>query len=170
MLVIANAGTFVGRLGPAAVAQWIGAMNTVIGLTLIVAIITFCWIAVHSTAGMVVWSFLWGAVAGGFSTVDPVVIMHPVMSPSTSVVGTRLGMAWLAAGIGVLIGTPIAGMLGGAGKGYVHAQIFGGAIMIGGLAFAVVPWWYILRADRAKAKEKEEKEEEEENGVSKTSP
>ena len=53
MLVIANAGTFFGRLVPADVAQWIGAMNTVIGITLIVAIINFCWIAVHSIAGMV---------------------------------------------------------------------------------------------------------------------
>ena len=70
-------------------------------------------------------------------------------------------MAWLAAGIGLLIGTPIAGILGGAGKGYLHAQVFSGAIMIGGLAFAFVPWWYILRADRAKAKE-----EKEENGDS----
>lgn len=77
---------------------------------------------------------------------------HPIMSPSTAVTGTRLGMAWFAAGVGMLIGTPIAGALGGAGKGYLHAQIFAGAIMAGGWVFAIVPWFYILKADRARVK------------------
>lgn len=72
MLVIANGGTFFGRLAPAIVAQRIGAMNTVFGLTIIVSIITFCWIAVKSIAGMVVWSLIWGFFAGGFSSIDPV--------------------------------------------------------------------------------------------------
>lgn len=78
------------------------------------------------------------------------------MSPSTAVTGTRLGMAWFAAGIGMLIGTPVAGALGGAGKGYLHAQIFAGAIMAGGWVFAAVPWYYIRKADKAKAKEEKD--------------
>lgn len=72
MLVIANGGTFFARTLPSLVAQRFGSMNVVFGTTLVVAMVTFCWIAVTSIAGMVVWSCLWGFTAGVFSSVDPV--------------------------------------------------------------------------------------------------
>ncbi|RMZ78955.1 hypothetical protein DV737_g3723, partial [Chaetothyriales sp. CBS 132003] len=119
LLVLANAGTFVGRLLPALAAQHIGAMNVVFITTLIVSVITFCWIAVTSTAGMIVWCLMWGIFSGTFSTIDPVVVTHPLLCGGEGLTGTRLGMAWVAAGLGVLVGTPIAGALGEKGDGFL---------------------------------------------------
>lgn len=66
-------------------------------------------------------------------------------------------MAWLAAGIGILIGTPIAGSLHGPDEDFLRVQVFGGAIMAGGFVFACVPWWYIHKKDRQDLKEKNDR-------------
>lgn len=67
LLPIMNAGSFLGRLVPNYLSdKFAGPMNVQIPLAFIAAIFTFAWIAVSSTAGVIVFSVLYGFASGAF--------------------------------------------------------------------------------------------------------
>lgn len=56
-----------------------------------------------------------------------------------SLVGTRMGMSWIFAGFGFLIGNPIAGAIVNIPKGRFHgAEIFSATTLMGGAMMFVV--------------------------------
>ena len=115
------------------------------------AVILFGWTGVHTVAGCVVFSVFLGVFTGSFLAVTPVLMAHPVISPTPSVIGTRMGMQWFAVSLGALIGAPIGGALEGHGgsNGFLGMQLFSALVMALASAVLLVPMRAIWRYDHA---------------------
>ncbi|GKZ39804.1 hypothetical protein AbraIFM66950_001262 [Aspergillus brasiliensis] len=115
------------------------------------AIILFGWTGVHTVAGCVVFSIFLGIFTGSFIAVTPVLMAHPVISPTPSVIGTRMGMQWFAVSLGALIGAPIGGALDGHGgsNGALGMQLFSAVVMALAAVVLLVPVRAVWRYDKA---------------------
>ncbi|KAF2490826.1 MFS general substrate transporter [Lophium mytilinum] len=134
LVTILNAASIFGRLGPNYVADRIGPLNVLIPCCIITALLGFCWIAIDSTAGIVVFCILYGFFSGAFVTLPPTIIVG--LSPSLSVLGARMGMSFSLAAFGSLIGTPVAGVILKK-YGWVGLQAFCGA-SVGAASIAII--------------------------------
>ena len=156
LLAVLNAASAFGRIGSSLMSQKLGASTLLLGAVVTSSTMLFGWIGVHTVAGFVVFCILFGLFSGVLISANPVVVSHPVISPTPSVIGTRLGMQWFVSSIGVLVGAPIAGELGkdGSKEGFRNLQIFSGALMLGGAGFLLVPLVAIWKHDRKKLESK----------------
>ncbi|KAE8146866.1 putative MFS monocarboxylate transporter [Aspergillus avenaceus] len=149
LISILNAGSVVGRLGSAMLTKRLHA--GIILLTSLVASVAliFAWIGTGTLISFAVLCSLFGIVSGVLISVNPLVIAHPVVSPTPEMIGTRMGMQWLFSSLGVLIGAPIAGIIEGHGgaNGYLGLQTFSGAIMAAAAIFVTVPLLAVWRYD-----------------------
>lgn len=148
-LVIANAATLPGRLASALVARRLGATETLLLAVAANAVVLFAWLAVTSLPAMDAWIVVFGLVAGPLVTIPAAVV--PEICPSLSLVGTRLGMAWLFAAAGGLVGAPVAGVLNHAQtRDFRGSQALVGAAMTVGALLLVLP----LRTSMRRARER----------------
>ncbi|ESZ97359.1 hypothetical protein SBOR_2243 [Sclerotinia borealis F-4128] len=127
MLSTINAASIFGRIIPNYFADKLGPLNIIIPGTFIASIVAFGWIGVHSVGGLVVFAILYGFSTGCFVSIPPTVIVS--LSPHLGVVGTRMGMTFAVAGLGLLIGTPVAGQIL-SNSGYVSTIAFCGALLL----------------------------------------
>ena len=146
LLAIVNGTSTVGRI----LAGFAGARLGPLELTTLAvgacAILLFSWISVHSTAAIVVWSVFWGLASSIIVALPGAVI--PLLCPSVSVIGTRTGMYWAVSGLGILIGSPIAGALivyKSAGTVWWHLQVFSGLCMVLAMAMCAYPLTHLTR-------------------------
>lgn len=109
MLSILNASSIFGRIIPNFIADRTGPLNVIIPGTLATCILGFGWVGIHSTGGLIIFCILYGFFSGSFVSIPPTVLV--TLSPSMGVVGTRMGMCFALGGLGLLIGTPVAGQL-----------------------------------------------------------
>ncbi|KAL2271330.1 hypothetical protein VTJ83DRAFT_701 [Remersonia thermophila] len=109
LVTLLNAGSVVGRVVPNALADRYGSLNLIVACTLGSAALALGWLGVRSLAGAVAFAVLYGALSGGVVSLTPSVIF--TLSPDLSRVGARTGMCFIAAGVAILIGTPIAGAI-----------------------------------------------------------
>lgn len=129
LVPILNAGSVFGRLVPNALADRIGAFNTLIPATFACAVLGLAWPAIHSTGSLVTFAALYGFFSGSFVSLPP--SAHASLSRDLSKIGTRLGMSFSIAGIGLLIGSPVAGTLLNLNTGhFIPAQVFCGATLM----------------------------------------
>lgn len=120
---ILNAASIFGRLIPNAIADHVGPLNMFVPSALACAVLAFTWIAVHSIGGLLVFAILYGFFSGSFVSLPPSAILS--LSSDLNKVGTRLGMSFSVAGLGVLIGSPVGGALLNLNTGhFVRAQVF----------------------------------------------
>ncbi|GIC91350.1 putative MFS monocarboxylate transporter [Aspergillus udagawae] len=154
LVSVLNAGSAFGRIGSSLLTYRVGASHILLASVIASATLLFGWIGIHSVASFVVFCVLFGIFSGVLISANPLVIAHPVVSPTPSVIGTRMGMQWFATSLGVLIGAPIAGVLEGHGgdNGFLALQIFSGAGMAVGAAFLLVPMMAVWRHDRTQIK------------------
>lgn len=139
MLPILSAGSILGRIAPSFVADFIGPLNVLSLCTLIAGLLGFCWVAITSSstvAALVIWSLLYGAFSGAFVSLQPSTVVS--ITDDMSIVGGRLGMNTFCAALGLLIGTPIAGVLLEKDPSWLGLQVFCGATLFlsGGLIIA----------------------------------
>lgn len=135
MLPITSAGSIVGRILPGLVADRVGPLNVLGTCTVIAGTLGFVWIAVQNTlGGLVVWSLLYGAFSGSFVSLQPTVIVS--ITSDLSTVGGRMGLNTFCAAIGILIGTPIAGLLVERGS-WASMQAFCGGTLLAGAMLVV---------------------------------
>ncbi|KAI9730843.1 MAG: hypothetical protein M1834_005561 [Cirrosporium novae-zelandiae] len=134
LLVILNAASIVGRILPNYIADKTGPMNILIPCTLISGILSFVWMGIDSTGGLIVFSILYGFFSGTMVSLPPTTIVS--LSPNLGVVGTRTGMSTSCAGLGLLVGTPVAGAILGQSR-WNAMQAFAGAIVLGGTAILI---------------------------------
>lgn len=153
LLALVNGASAVGRLGLSVLAPKIGAPKMLPFVVFASSILLLGWIGVDNLAGFVFFCVIFGITSGVLISANPVVVAHPVISPTASVIGTRLGMQWFATSLGVLIGAPIAGALGsnGSAAAFNKLQAFSGATMFGGLLFLLIPLSVIWRYDKKKS-------------------
>ena len=127
-LVVVNASSAFGRVLPNFVADRLGPLNVHIPFTLITGLLALCWQAVRSPAGLLVFGVFYGFFSGTFvSLIGPIVSGLSASIPH--LIGTRLGMAMSFAGVGLLIGNPIAGAILERG-GWVGLQVWAGSLVV----------------------------------------
>lgn len=146
LVSIANGASVFGRLLCGFVATAIGPVETCALAIASSTVLLFCWFAVSSPAGVIVWSIAWGFISSAIVALPGAIV--PRVTPTLRLVGTRTGMLWTAVGVGMLIGSPIAGALIETGDGYNHwwrAQLFAGLSMTVSTAFFVYPALYVRR-------------------------
>ena len=90
------------------------------------SILSFAWIAVHDTAGVVVFTALYGFFSGTFLTLPFSTVV--TLSPHMGVVGVRMGMSCAVVSLGLLVGTPGGGAI--LTHGWIALQWFGGAALM----------------------------------------
>lgn len=137
LLSILNAGSAFGRAIPGILADKYGSLEILIGVTLISALIAYCWLAVHTLAGMVVVAIIYGFASGAVVSIQASVISSLV--PEVRLIGTWIGMAFFLEGVGILIGSPISDAISsGSTTGFSGVFIFSASLSLGGGIFLAV--------------------------------
>ncbi len=127
LLVIINASSLLGRLIPGYYADKIGSINVQASVTFAGAVLTFCLLAIRATVGLVVFSVLYGFMAGAFMGLPAAGIIS--LSADKSKIGTRLGMTLAFIGFGMLVSNPIAGAIVGQSRNWAGLTIWCGVLL-----------------------------------------
>lgn len=129
LLVILNAGSFFGRIIPNFQADKTGPLNMLLPCAVIASLLAFCWTVINSKAGLIFFAILYGFFSGTFVSLAPAAVV--TLSPDLAVVGTRMGMSFTFAGLGLLVGNPVAGAILGSGTYFTGVQAFcGGTVAV----------------------------------------
>ena len=128
ILPILNAGSVAGRILPNFFADKTGPMNVLIPCSFAAAVLCFGWIGIKDIAGLVIFAILYGFFSGAFVSLPPTAIVS--LSPSLRVVGTRMGMSFALTSFGILIGTPVSGVLLGTSGSWAAMQAFSAATVM----------------------------------------
>jgi MFS family permease len=137
LLAILNGASVFGRIIPGLLADRFGAIEVMLTCTLLSALFAYILIAIHSFSGLVVFACFYGFVSGAVVSMPPTVVATLV--PNLQVMGTWMGMCFLFAAAGVLIGSPIAGTIINIEEAdFKDAFILAGTVILaGGLLFIV---------------------------------
>jgi MFS family permease len=105
----------------------------ILGAEVAAGIVAFSWIATRSLAGIIVWIVVYGFLSGMTVTLPAIVL--PYITPSMSVLGTRLGMVYAVRGVSYLISTPVALALNHRTNGFLGTQVWMGSCCIAAVMF-----------------------------------
>lgn len=138
LIAVLNAAQFFGRVIPAWMSDYYNCGPWLLLLAQLASgILGLSWITIRSVGGFVELQIFYGFVSGMTATLPAIVV--PYVCPSLAVLGTRMGMIYAAAGIGVLIGNPIALAASKPEKGqFLGAQLWMGLTALVGSALFVV--------------------------------
>ena len=128
LLPMINASTLFGRLISNYFADKIGPLNMLLPNIICAAILSYCWVAIKSSSGIIVFAILYGIFAGPFNSLPGVTIIS--LSPDLSTIGVQIGVSLTIAGIGSLIGEPIAGALLRSQGGWTALQAWSGSLLV----------------------------------------
>jgi MFS family permease len=118
LLSIMNAANVFGRFVPNYIADRYGGVNTLLPLS-VACIITLCLLPLAQTlTSLIVISLVYGFLSGGVIIIPGPTITD--LSPSKAEIGVRLGLAYLIASFGGLLGNPLTGQIKGSGKDAVQ--------------------------------------------------
>ncbi|KAI0096149.1 major facilitator superfamily domain-containing protein [Nemania sp. FL0031] len=131
LLAIQNAGSAFGRVIPNIMAVRAGALPVLLGCMFATIVLAYSWPATSTVAGVTVFSVLYGFFSGGLVSLLPSALI--ALSPDLSVVGSRFGMCFSFAGLGLLIGNPIAGVIVSKDRGFLGQALFTGSAVFVGL-------------------------------------
>ncbi|KAF1347670.1 major facilitator superfamily domain-containing protein [Delphinella strobiligena] len=115
LVPILNAASIFGRILPNMLSDKLGPFNVLVPGAFIVSIVSFCLLAVHSKAGLLVETLFFGFASGIFVALPPVVF-HALITDKHKF-GTWLGMGNAFTGLGILIGGPGGGKILQRGSG-----------------------------------------------------
>lgn len=107
MLAVLNGASVFGRIIPGILADRFGGLDLIIAYCTSCAILSFAAIVINNLGGLVVFAILYGFDSGAFVSLPASVVAS--LAPNIGLVGTWIGMSFLFAGLGVLVGNPIAG-------------------------------------------------------------
>ncbi|KOS21697.1 Riboflavin transporter MCH5 [Escovopsis weberi] len=128
MISIINAASLLGRVVPGYLADRFGHYNVIICSLLSSGIISFCWTAVTSLSGLIVWSLVYGFFAGAILSL-PGACVGKIATPRNQ--GRAIGFLQGTSAMTVLFGSPIGGQLLGK-YGYLPLSMFTGATLSAG--------------------------------------
>ncbi len=152
MVTLMNAGSVPGRLIPPYIADRTRRPALVMALsTLASSALAFAWLGVRGPAGLAAFAVLYGAISGGVVSMQSAGTFS--LTDDLGKVGTRLGMACFAAGIALLVGSPIAGVIlgGGAGTGerrWDGVIGFSADMLLVGSGFLFATVWFVMKRER----------------------
>lgn len=114
-----------------------GPINSIVPITLLWAVIAFCWLGVSNVAGYYVWTAFYGALSAAFQCLTPTAVAS--ISPSLDKVGTRMGMAFAIVSFASMTGPPVGGALQTADGGrFTGAQVWAACAMAVGSSMCLV--------------------------------
>ena len=146
LIAVLNAAQFFGRIIPAWLSDRYGGSYMLVLAQIATAILALSWIAIATVGGFVEFLIFYGFVSGMLATLPAVVV--PYVCPSLAVLGTRMGMLYASAGLGVLIGNPVAlAAMGSSGgrRDFLGAQLWMGICAVLGAGCFIVT---AVRAER----------------------
>ncbi|THW10769.1 MFS general substrate transporter [Aureobasidium pullulans] len=136
LFALINVGSFFGRILGGVLANQVGQFNVVTAACYISSLLLFCWLAISSSAGLVVFAVLFGAASGAIIALMMPLFAHTADHPSK--IGTYIGQSTFVVGFAGLIGTPITGALITNDHGYSHGIVFSAsAAMVGAVLITV---------------------------------
>ncbi|KAK6200869.1 hypothetical protein LQW54_009453 [Pestalotiopsis sp. IQ-011] len=137
LIIILNGVGILGRMSPGIIAdKWVGMLNSIIFLSLSTSLLVYCWAAVSSESGLLVFTVIYGLLAATLQALLPAAAT--TMTPEPSRTGTRVGMILCLVSFGNLTGPSICGSIISRQDGsYLGAQMFAGTSILLG-AFMVV--------------------------------
>lgn len=110
LLAVVNLASILGRIIPNIhLSDMMGPMNMITATTVILAATSLGFIGVKNAAGVFVVSVVYGFFTGTFFALQPTIFVR--LTGDMSVMGTRFGMAFSIMSFGLLIGSPISGVL-----------------------------------------------------------
>ncbi|KAJ0150027.1 hypothetical protein CTA2_494 [Colletotrichum tanaceti] len=137
LLLVLNGIGFVGRLGPNFLADKIGTITVFAPMAFLSGLLTYCWIAVATPAGLYAWTVFFGVAGNAIQALFPAGVSALTTDPSKQ--GTRIGMVFTIVSFAVLTGNPIAGaIISATGGRYLGAQAFAGSCLMLGTFFLVL--------------------------------
>lgn len=137
LVAIMQAASIVGRIGPSIIADKLGPTNVFIPALVGNGILCLCWIAIENKAGLIVFAILYGCLFGTFLGLAPPALMT-MLNGDMSKYGTYVGMGFIIASPGVLVGNPISGAILRSSGGFVGVQAFTGCIMLLGAILFII--------------------------------
>lgn len=143
LLSIMNAANGLGRFAPNYIADQYGGVNTLLPLS-VACIITMCMLPLaHTLSGLIAICLVYGFLSGGVIIIPGPTIAN--LSPNNAEMGVRLGLAYLVAAFGGLLGNPISGAVKGHDtdtvRNFSSVWFCGAGIMATGfLALNVTRW------------------------------
>jgi MFS family permease len=146
LVSVLNAASIFGRIVPGLLADKFGSLNLLTFATIASGIVAFGWCGVTDLAGVIVFCIFYGFLSGAVVSLPPTVVVG--ITPELGLVGTWMGMSFSLAGLGLLVGNPIAGVIFDESRDYwLGGQLFGACFtLFGGLLFLLVR---ILRDKKA---------------------
>jgi MFS family permease len=162
ILPILNAGSLFGRIIPNMLADYWGALNVAPIAAVICSLLTFCMIAVHTGAGVIVMAVIFGFFSAVFVALPG--LCCAMLIRNKTLMGTRTGMSLAFAGLGALAGGPGGGSVLSYGNGHDWNAlwVYGGlAYLAAGLCYVIVRHLHLK--EMKKDREKEEREHSKED-------
>lgn len=126
LLIIVNGIGIPARLLTGQIADKFGQLNTAVPLACCVAIVAWCWIAVHDEAGVYAYVCVYGLIVSAFQCLIPPVTAS--IMPDLTKIGSRVGMVFSIMGFAALTGPPLGGaLISKEGGSYLGAQCWSAA-------------------------------------------
>jgi MFS family permease len=144
LLAVMNAAQFFGRIIPAYLSDLIGAEWMLWIAAVSPGVLGLSWITISTMGGWIEFELFYGFFSGMIATLPPLVV--PYLCPNLAVIGTRLGMIYGCAGLGILIGNPVALALSDVEHGnFLGAQLWMGILALVG---AVTTLMFVIPASK----------------------
>lgn len=139
ILSILNAASAFGRVIPGQLADIYGPLEIIVICTICSAVFAYGWIGIHGLGGTVGFAIVYGFTSGAVVSIQASVVAS--LAPDVRSIGTWLGMTLFVAGLGILIGSPIAGVLFDSATGsFSDAFIFSGSFTCAGGILFFMTW------------------------------
>jgi MFS family permease len=138
MLPLLNMGSIFGRVIPCFLADRINPLHVLFPFTIAVSLLAFCWIPIETPPPAIAFCILYGFCSGALPSLIPAAVAS--LSPSLDDVGTRMGMNFSMAGLGLLVGAPVAGAIlrPESHPNWIGAQLFCGLALVLAAAFILL--------------------------------
>ena len=132
LVAMLNGASIFGRVIPGILADKFGRLNMLAAAGLSTALLALVWFKVEGTAGIIVFSVVFGFCSGAIISGGSVALSMCPEDPSDT--GTYLGQGMAMASMATLVGPPVAGALLDKNDGFVLISIFSGVFtLVGGL-------------------------------------
>ncbi|KAH8888967.1 MFS general substrate transporter [Thozetella sp. PMI_491] len=125
-----NASSFFGRVVPGHLADNYGHYNLLVVMILLSGVVGFCWTAVTTLAGLVVWTLAYGFASGAVISLQGA-CAGKVASHGSQ--GTAVGFLMGCLSLSALVGAPISGQIL-THSGYAALSVWTGATLVAGAA------------------------------------
>ncbi|KAJ9142962.1 Riboflavin transporter MCH5 [Pleurostoma richardsiae] len=136
LVALFNAASIPGRILPGVLADKFGRLNMLFAAGVSTTIIVFCWTAVDSTAGVILYALAFGFSSGAIISGGSVAMTLCPSDPSH--IGTYMGQGMALAATATLLGPPVTGVMLDKYGGFLEISMFAGAFCVVGSALIVL--------------------------------